>query len=54
LGSFPADRKRIDIGDYYADDRRIRKMLGWDPRIPLREGLAKTLTYYRAHLNRYL
>jgi UDP-glucose 4-epimerase len=54
LRSFPADRKRIDIGDYYADDRRIRKMLGWDPRIPLREGLVKTLAYYRAHLNRYL
>jgi nucleoside-diphosphate-sugar epimerase len=29
-------------------------MLGWDPRIPLREGLVKTLAYYRAHLNRYL
>jgi UDP-glucose 4-epimerase len=54
LRSFPADRKRIDIGDYYADDRRIRKMLGWDPRIPLREGLARTLEYYRVHLKRYV
>jgi UDP-glucose 4-epimerase len=54
LRSFPEDRKRIDIGDYYADDQRIRKMLGWNPQVPLREGLAKTLAFYRAHLERYL
>jgi UDP-glucose 4-epimerase len=52
--SFPTDRKRIDIGDYYADDRRIREMLGWKPCVPLREGLARTLAYYRAHLKNYL
>jgi UDP-glucose 4-epimerase len=52
--SFPADRKRIDIGDYYADDRMIRNVLGWEPRVPLREGLARTLAYYRAHLKLYL
>jgi UDP-glucose 4-epimerase len=54
LRAFPEDRKRIDIGDYYADDQRIRKMLGWSPRVPLREGLVKTLAYYRAHLTHYL
>jgi UDP-glucose 4-epimerase len=52
--SFPADRKQIDIGDYYADDQRIRSMLGWSPHIPLREGLEKTLAYYRTHLAHYL
>jgi UDP-glucose 4-epimerase len=52
--SFPADRKKIDIGDYYADDHRLRNMLDWSPRTPLREGLGKTLAYYRAHLAQYL
>ena len=52
--AFPADRKRIDIGDYYADDRLIRAELGWQPRVPLREGLARTLAFYREHLSRYL
>jgi len=51
---FPADRKRIDIGDYYADDRRIRSELGWEPRVRLAEGLARTLAYYRSHLENYL
>ena len=52
--TFPADRKRIDVGDYYADDRRIRAALGWEPRVPLREGLARTLAFYREYLEHYL
>jgi nucleoside-diphosphate-sugar epimerase len=27
--SYPAKRKRIDIGDYYSDFSRIREALGW-------------------------
>jgi UDP-glucose 4-epimerase len=51
---FPADRKRIDIGDFYADYDRIRSALGWEPKTPLREGLARTLDFYRAHIGHYL
>jgi UDP-glucose 4-epimerase len=54
LMTFPADRKRIDIGDYYADYGLIRSQLGWSPRVPLAEGLSRTLAYYREHLNHYL
>src|SRR5262249_8643365 len=53
IRTFPPDRQRIDIGDYYADDRRIRCELGWAPRVNLQEGLARTLTYYREHLEYY-
>ncbi|HMV50101.1 MAG TPA: NAD-dependent epimerase/dehydratase family protein [Blastocatellia bacterium] len=52
--SYPADRKRIDIGDYYADFTRIRATLGWQPRTPLAEGLRQTLVFYREHLSKYL
>jgi nucleoside-diphosphate-sugar epimerase len=52
--SYPAERKRIDIGDYYADFSRIRETVGWEPCVPLREGLARTLAYYRANLEHYL
>jgi UDP-glucose 4-epimerase len=52
--SFPPDRKRIDIGDYYADFSRIRSVLGWEPKLPLQEGLARTLAFYREHLEHYL
>lgn len=50
---FPPDRKRIDIGDYYADFRHIRTVLGWKPKVPLRHGLDQTLSFYREHLEHY-
>lgn len=52
--SFPADRKRIDIGDYYSDDRVIRSTLGWQPQVALEEGLTRTIAYYREHLASYV
>ena len=51
---FPAERKRIDIGDYYADFSLVRQAFGWRPRVPLREGLARSLAFYREHLKLYL
>jgi UDP-glucose 4-epimerase len=54
MRSYPPDRKRIDIGDYYADFSRIRATLGWQPKIALREGLSRTLDFYREHLREYL
>jgi dTDP-glucose 4,6-dehydratase/UDP-glucose 4-epimerase len=35
--------------DYCGDYSLIRGELGWEPRVGLREGLAKTLDYYRRH-----
>jgi UDP-glucose 4-epimerase len=52
--SFPPERKRIDIGDYYADAKAIGEALGWQPRTALRDGLAQTVAYYRQHLERYV
>lgn len=51
---YPADRKPIDIGSYYSDYALIRDKLGWEPRIPLREGLSRTIDYYRKNLVKYL
>jgi UDP-glucose 4-epimerase len=51
---FPSDRKRIDIGDFYGDYRKIRSKLGWQPQVSLRDGLARTFAYYGAHLAEYV
>jgi nucleoside-diphosphate-sugar epimerase len=51
---YPAERKRIDIGDYYADYGLIRSTLGWEPRVCLQEALERTLAYYREHLHEYI
>ena len=51
---FPADRKRIDIGDFVTDDQRFRKLTGWAPKIGLDDGLARSLDYYRRHMASYV
>ncbi|MBI5691637.1 MAG: NAD-dependent epimerase/dehydratase family protein [Verrucomicrobia bacterium] len=51
---FPRDRRKIDIGDYFADDRRIARLLGWRPRTDLRTALARTVAYYRKELPHYV
>ena len=51
--AFPADRKRIDIGDYVADWGKIRAALGWQPSVPLEEGLRRTLAFYKAQGEHY-
>ena len=50
---FPADRKKIDIGDYHADDTAFRDATGWRPRVDMAEGLARTLAFYRDNLRHY-
>lgn len=54
LHEFPAERKRIDIGDYYSDDSRFRAATGWTPAISLEDGLLRSLDFFRAHLRHYL
>lgn len=52
--SFPPERKRIDIGDYYADDSLFRRTTGWQNAVPLAEGIARSLAYFRANLGHYV
>ena len=54
IKEFPAERKKIDIGDYYSDYSLITKTLNWQPQVSLLGGLQHTLKYYRDHLETYL
>ena len=51
---FPPERQLIDIGSYYGSAAKIGAELGWRPRTPIREGLERTIRYYRDHLRHYL
>lgn len=53
LVPFPTDRKAIDIGDYYSDFSLISNELGWTPKIDLKEGLQRTMEYYKKHHQHY-
>lgn len=51
---FPAEKKAIDIGDFHGDFSKIKSVLGWTPKTPLREGLRRTLDFYKENLTWYL
>jgi UDP-glucose 4-epimerase len=53
LQPFPPERKVIDIGSIYVDDRKLRRVLKWLPRVDLRDGLTRTVEFYRAHREQY-
>ena len=50
---FPAERKKIDIGSYLTDFSKFRLETGWHPITRMRDGLDRTLAYYRLHRDRY-
>jgi UDP-glucose 4-epimerase len=54
MRDYPAERKPIDIGDYYADFSRIESELNWRPTTPLNQALEHSLEFYRQHLPHYL
>ena len=51
---WPADRQPIDIGSFHADSSKFRRTVGWTCAVELRDGLARTVAYYREHLGHYV
>jgi UDP-glucose 4-epimerase len=51
---WPAEKKAIDIGSFFADSTKFTTATGWTPSVPLDEGLRRTLAFYRSHLERYV
>jgi len=53
LVPFPADRKLIDIGDYYGDYSKFSGVTGWHPRVELNDGLKLTIDFFKSHSKEY-
>ena len=51
---FPPEKKKIDIGDFYADYSKILNQIGWKPKIKLKDGLTKTLDFFYKFKEHYL
>ncbi|MBF0216074.1 MAG: NAD-dependent epimerase/dehydratase family protein [Candidatus Omnitrophica bacterium] len=54
IKEFPADRKKIDIDDYYADHSKFTKQCRWKPKVRLKQALKETLDYYRENAGNYI
>jgi nucleoside-diphosphate-sugar epimerase len=51
---WPAAKKAIDIGSFYADSTKFKTATGWAPTVPLAEGLRRAVEFYRAHRDQYV
>lgn len=51
---WPEGRDQIDIGSYYGDYSKAKRLLGWTPRTPFSEGIRRTAGFYEAHRSWYL
>jgi UDP-glucose 4-epimerase len=51
---WPPEKKRIDIGSFYSDSTKFQNRVDWAPQVDLREGLTRTLAYFRSHLPEYV
>ncbi|HEY2905670.1 MAG TPA: NAD-dependent epimerase/dehydratase family protein [Vicinamibacterales bacterium] len=51
---WPADKKPIDIGSFYADSTKFKRATGWLQHTTLADGLRKTVSFYREHLKHYV
>ena len=50
---FPPDKKNIEIGNYYADPSRAKKFLDWEAKVPLRDGIQRTIEFFKQYRNHY-
>jgi UDP-glucose 4-epimerase len=50
---FTPERKAQEPGDFVSDITKIRGLLGWEPRVALRDGLARTVDFYRERRAEY-
>lgn len=50
---FSKERKELEPGDYYADITKIKKVIGWQPRVDLEAGIKETVDYYRKNKRYY-
>lgn len=50
---WPNERKKIDIGSIHVSHDRLTELTGWNPRVSLREGLDRTIAFYKEHGEHY-
>ena len=47
LAPFTPERAAQEPGNFYSDVSKIKKIIGWEPKTELREGLKETINYYK-------
>lgn len=51
---YPPGVKEIEVSRFKTDFSKFSRATGWAPRVPLKEGIARTVAFYRERLPAYL
>jgi UDP-glucose 4-epimerase len=51
---WPEERKAMEVGDVLIDNSKSKRLLGWEAKTDLDEGLEKTKEYYSSRVDKYL
>ena len=51
---FPEDKKAIDVGDFICDYSAFRDQVGWEPKVDFKEGIQRSIEYYREEFEHYI
>jgi UDP-glucose 4-epimerase len=52
--AWPKDREAIEVGDAVISNKKIKQVLGWEPKFDLETGLRKTKGYFEQCKEKYL
>jgi len=50
---FTKERAEVEPGDYYADIAKLKRIVGWKPKISLAGGIKRTVEFYRRYRKHY-
>lgn len=53
FAAFTPERAAQEPGDFFSDIAKIKKIVGWEPKTSLEEGLERTINYYRQYKRFY-
>ncbi len=51
---FPPELKKIDLPRFVSDCSIYKNLTGWSPKVNLKNGIKKTVSFYRQYLDRYI
>ena len=51
---FPENRKAIDVGDFVCDYQAFQSAFGWEPKVDFRQGISRSIEYFRKGLSHYI
>lgn len=51
---WPKMKKKVEVGDQIFNTAKAKQLLGWEPKVDLRQGLTETFNFFQKNLEHYI